>query len=325
MAKEILFYSSIYSYSAANFINEIEANRANDICVRGNCPGGDMFSTYGMQAKFQEHPKGKKIKVDGIAASAFAYMLLDADEVECLDVSQFLYHRAVWGSPEDEKDMQDSDRKILDSVNSKIRTSLESKASSDTFKAITGTSYDELFAMDKRIDVILNATQAKQLGIVQKITPLTASKKSEIIALAANYNVAAFTNTAIAVASTETQTKKIMNAAEFKAAHPEAYAQIIAEGVSQEKDRVKSWMAWNGVDPEAVTKAIADDSIVTPGIISEMSVKAVNKASLVAAEKENAADVKVPDANTKMPTADEKANADAKAEFMQLCGIKPKK
>ncbi len=61
MAKEILLYTGIYSYSAANFIRELEDNKGEDICVRGNCGGGSMFDTYGMIAKFKEHPKAKRM------------------------------------------------------------------------------------------------------------------------------------------------------------------------------------------------------------------------------------------------------------------------
>lgn len=92
------------------------------------------------------------------------------------------------------------------------------------------------------------------------------------------------------------KSKKMANtAAEFKAENPVAYAEIynagVTEGATQganaEKDRVKSWMAWKDIDAEAAAKGIADGAIVTPGVISEMSVKAVNKASIKAAEGEN--------------------------------------
>jgi len=167
-----------------------------------------MFSTYGMIAKFQEHKKKKTVQVDGIAASAFAFMLCFADHVECLDVSLILFHRAAMGGLEYEKDLSEAERKILDGINAKARQALEARASSDKFEAVTGVSYDELFSMDNRKDVIINALQAKELGFVHKINDLTPMAKSDILALANTYGVAAFAKEPIVAETTQPQKKR---------------------------------------------------------------------------------------------------------------------
>jgi ATP-dependent protease ClpP protease subunit len=305
MPKEILLYTSIYSYSAAAFINEMEANKNSAICVRGNCPGGDMFSTYGMIAKFQEHKAGKEIQVDGIAASAFAYMLCFADKVECLDVSTILFHRASFGDPELEKTMDEADKKILAAVNASIRSALELKIPAAKFLEVTGVSYDEMFSMDQRLDVIINAEQAKALGLVTTINKLTASKKSEIMALSNTYGIAAFSKEPII----QSENTNAMTVAEFKKANPEAYQEIFdlghTAGISAEQTRTKTWLAYKDIDAEAVAKGISEGKAVDPVIMAEMQIKAISKNKIEAIAGDNPPPVK---------TAEEQAAATAEAK-----------
>lgn len=303
VAKEILFYSSIYSYSAANFIKELDANKDEDIVVRGNCPGGSVWDTYGMIAKFSEHPKGKKIKVDGIAASAFAYMILEADKdnVECLDITTFLYHRGTMSwDPAEDKNLPESDLRALNMVNGRLRASMEKRADSALFKMVTGKTYDDVFSLDNRIDIVLNAEQAKQLGFVGKINKLTPDMRSEIMALASAHNVAAF-STGIQ-SKTETIKTVNMTAAEFKQQHPAAYAEVLAEGhkqgVTAEQERVGAWQAWQETDPKAVAEGIASGAMVTTKTISEMSAKAAAKRNLQAAKEDGAPEVQTPEKET---------------------------
>jgi ATP-dependent protease ClpP protease subunit len=96
--REILLYTPLYDYSAANFISQLEANKDSDITVRMNTNGGSPEDMWGMLAKVSERTKATKIKVDGRAYSAGAFMLAYSNDVEALDVSQFLIHRAAYAS-----------------------------------------------------------------------------------------------------------------------------------------------------------------------------------------------------------------------------------
>jgi hypothetical protein len=55
-----------------------------------------------------------------------------------------------------------------------------------------------------------------------------------------------------------------MNKAELKSTHPEVYSEILAEGVSNEKERVASWMAYNEADPKAVAEGIKSGNDLLP-------------------------------------------------------------
>ena len=60
--------------------------------------------------------------------------------------------------------------------------------------------------------------------------------------------------------STNINNKK-MTKAEFKTAHPDAYNEIVAEGIAQEQDRAGAWMAHVHTDAKAVAEGITTFTI----------------------------------------------------------------
>jgi ATP-dependent protease ClpP protease subunit len=324
VTKEILLYQPIYSWTAEDFLKQLNDASGSDISVRMNCPGGDVNACYGMIAKFNEHKNGKKIQVDGSAKSMGFYMCCAADNVECLNVSEFLAHRAAYGSwIENDPDRFTVDMQTsLKSTNADLRRLIESKVSAEKFKKITGVSLDDMFSMDGRVDVRFNAQQAYDMGLVQKINPITSEKKAQIIDLAAQHGVAAFAIEPSKIAvedpqptNTNTNKNKAMTAAEFKAAHPAEYDKIYAEGAKAENDRVQAWQAFKDIDPDAVAKAIADPKEqVTTAVQSQMLVKAIAKGMVADAQDGNPPVVKTT-TPVAQPTAQE-ANA---ATFLANC------
>lgn len=303
MAKEILLYSVLYGYSAENFINQMEANKNSDIKVRMNTPGGDVLATYGIIAKFQEHSKGKTIQVDGQAKSCGFYMCLAADEVECLNVSEFLAHRAAYPAwlERDPENFTEALKQSLNKTNGYLRQLIESKVSAARFQAITGVSLDAMFSLEARIDVPITAEQAKEMGIVKRISSITGEKKNEIMALSASCGVAAFAKEPII----ENSTNKInMNAQEFKAANATAYAEIVKEGVEKERARVSALMVYNELDPKAVAEAIENGTEITPKMMAEFSLKAAANAQLKALENEGAPALNTAEQGTQQAAAD---------------------
>jgi ATP-dependent protease ClpP protease subunit len=320
MPKEILFYTPIYSFTAEEYITQLEANKSNDISVRMNCPGGDVLATYGMIAKFNEHKNGKKIKVDGMAKSCGFYMCCAADEVECLDVSEFMVHRASYGSwiENDTTRFTDGLKESLNKTNESLRQLIEGKVSAVRFKTVTGVSLDDMFSIDGRLDVNITAEQMRQLGLVQKVTPLTQGKKTEIMALSSTYGVAAFSKEPII--QTENNTT-VMTALEFKAANPEAYADVVKEVMQAEKARVATWMVYKDVDLEAVAKGISEGKAVDATIMAEMQLKTVTAKQLGNIEKDNPASVATADEQAKVTAEQKNAKAfeeEVKANLAQL-------
>ncbi len=302
--KEILLYGGISDYSAEDFINQMEIAKECDITMRMNCNGGNVYSAMGMLAKWNEHTKGKTIQVDGQARSGGLYFCIAADNVECLDSSAFTFHRAAMPDwIESDKVLFEQYKPMLTDVNATLRKLTESKINAAVFAAVTGKTFDEVFSLDSKIDINFDAEKAKALGIVKKINPLTPAKKIEIETLAHTYTIAAFAGNKINFESQPIK-KVFMNKIEFKAAHPDIYAEILKEGITAEHERIELWNTFKDVDPKAVSEGIASGNTITAKVQNELIMKAIGKKGLEELKSENPKPVAT--GETVMPTAEEK-------------------
>lgn len=287
MPKEIYLYSPVYDFVAKDLISAMNEN-TEEITMRVNSPGGSVFSNYGICAKMQEH--GNVIcKVDGAAMSSAANLLPYAKSVECLDVSTFLLHRA------DMSVESEADKTFLARINKDLRAKLQARVDADIFKEVTGYTIDEMFDSEKRIDIMLDAKQAKKIGLVQKINKLT---PSEVEAFNSKmlFNVAAFNE------NKNQKTNKQMTIEQLKAEHPALFAQVVALGVEQEKDRVEACLAFMDVDAKGVKEAIESGKNLTQKQMADFAVKAMSKNSLDALNKEAAPNASTTEAAEKEKT-----------------------
>jgi len=152
MAKELLLYFPITAFSAETLIDQIEENSDEDIVMRINSPGGSVFAGWGIASKMKEHDGEITVKVDGVAASMSAILLLFADKVEVLDVTKIMLHRAEMFTMNDQE------------VNAEIKAKLKSKIDSKKLKELKGITIDQLFNSEQRIDLWLTAKEAKKIG-----------------------------------------------------------------------------------------------------------------------------------------------------------------
>lgn len=301
--KEILLYYTIYSSTAVDLIRAMDAAKDGDLEMRINSGGGETYTTYGIIAKFLENKNNKKLKVDGFAGSMAAFLCCYADEVECLDVSAFVFHRAAFWYEENPNYFTPEVKAELIEINKNLRAAMEAKMSAAEWEAETGVSYDAMFSLDDRIDVKINAKQAKKLGLVNKVNKITPTQRKQVEAMsmqiAAKYNQPALLLPVSAeTPEPPTATKpttilkpNTMTKEQFIAEHPELYAAAVKEGVEQEKDRVGSLLAFIDVDREAVVKKIADGEKLTATAQAEFTVKLTNKLAGIKAEGENAKDI----------------------------------
>lgn len=279
MAKELHLYSGLGNWSVEMLMKEINDNMAEDVVLRVNSPGGDVFASFGLYSKLKEHGD-VTIKVDGMAASAAANLLLYAKRVECLNVSTFMFHRAASYNEENEEA-----KALVVKVNKDLRKQLESKVDADTFKKVTGYSVDDMFNMETRVNVWLTAKQMKDLGIVTKVRTLSPEEEKAMAEATANfaYNIAA----TLDHKNSNSQNSNDMTVEKLKAEHPAIYSALIEAGKKQEQERVKAWMAFQKVDADAVAKGISEGAEVTASVIAEMSMKAINAKGLKEAETES--------------------------------------
>lgn len=327
MAKEILLYTSINSYSVSDFINQLEANKDNDIVVRMNTPGGSVYDGYGAIAKFNEHKGGKKIKVDGRADSfgAFQLCFANTEDVECLDVSTFTYHRAAMAPwyEADAKYFTDEIKAQLNEMNDVLRAGIESKTTAAKWKSVTGVSLDDMFALTSRIDVRIDAAKAKKLGLVGKVNKITPDKLAEIKAYSAD--LAAEITALTPEANNEPLNTDKMNINEVKA-NAEVYNAIKAEILAEEKERIEAFAAWKEVDPAAVMTAIVEGAKYTASFGAKMQVKALTVKGAGNIEGEQAGAI-VPVDATAQKTAEQKKGDDFSAtvtnDVLERFGVKP--
>ena len=290
MAKQILLYGEIFNFSSEMFMTEMEALKEDDIVLRIDSIGGNPEAAFGMISKFQEHEGNKTIKVDGRAFSMGAFFLAYVDEVEALDVSSFVLHRAAW--PEwmeaNNEFFTDEKRDRLNVVNKSLRAALESKIDVTKFEKITGVTMNELFSMDNRIEVTLNAKQAKQIGLINKINPITPKIQASIN----TYNGEMMQMAAKHIGENPTAKKEVtkvnkienkntnMDLAKLKSEHPSLHAQImeagIEAGVEQEKDRAGAWLAFADIDIKAVSEGIRNDKKLSATDMAELTRKGIS-------------------------------------------------
>lgn len=113
---------------------------------------------------------------------------------------------------------------------------------------------------------------------------------------------------------------KVMTAAEFKAQHPEAHAEILAAGVSAEKDRVDTWMVFHDLDPVAVAKGIESGKAVSNKEMAAFNLKAATNGALANLQRDSNGNVVTPEAVTEVVvTKTAKELADEK-EFNETFG-----
>lgn len=83
-----------------------------------------------------------------------------------------------------------------------------------------------------------------------------------------------------------------MTKSQIQQEHPSVYAEIVSEGVRIEKERVASWMAHSGTDPDAVNAGIASGLEITPSQTQNFLVKMTSNSMKANLQADNAPAVK---------------------------------
>lgn len=96
-----------------------------------------------------------------------------------------------------------------------------------------------------------------------------------------------------------------MNREVLKSDHPEVYSAVVNEGVTQERERVASWLTYQSADPEMVAQGIESGEAITPSQREKLMVKMNSQAMLEALKSDNPADIKTEESKTDAP--DEKS------------------
>lgn len=315
--EDILFYGSFNEFSVASFIQRLNAAKKAGVAIRvlANSSGGDPDAGYGFIQQLREFPNNKSMLVHGAAYSMMAYAALYTEEVDAIEQSQFLFHRAASFFEDINSVEFNGLRELLANRNQNLRTGIEQKLDVDAFERIGGVTLDEMFSMESRKDVIFTAAQAKEIGLVKNVLPLSSNKAEEInsalMAASSGSGVKLFKvekkDPPKPDPSPEDEDKKTKNSKmntleELKAKHPELYAQAIQAGAKigadQERERVGQWAAYLGVNAKKVAEGIKGDKPLDSATREEFILASAKKGfvnSMEAEEKGKGVDTDDPD------------------------------
>lgn len=327
MAKDILLFGQIWQYNAMFFFDQIkeatEDNPEEELVLRINSEGGSPDYSMSMIEKVREMQSQFSIKVGAQAHSSALFFLcyVDPSKTECLDTTQAILHRAAYpqwiekgegfkGSLYEDivlKSNKDLEKAFRARVDVAVLESLpQFKDKNITLK--------DVFSMEGRIDVLLTGFDLKKIGLVSRVNKITPTKKQEIEAQIETFNkcqtIQEYRLAAQAVLPKEEsdplKVQTTMTIEKLKAEFPLVYAAIVLEGQKAEQARVAAWLAWQGVDAEAVSKGIKEGAAVDMQVISEMSAKALKTNALAAMTAENPGAIETEEVKTAKTAAQQK-------------------
>ena len=111
-----------------------------------------------------------------------------------------------------------------------------------------------------------------------------------------------------------------MTAAEFKAAHPEAYLLIQKEAIDSERDRVGALLAFQDLDSDLISKTIKEGGFLNQTMTAELTRKAIAKTAVANIEADSAEDLtpEAKEAGAEKVKETEKATADFMAASLEV-------
>ena len=153
--RTILVFNEIghYGTTAEMFSRELDFANGDDIEVRLNSPGGNVFEGITIYNMLKSYKGNVKVIVDGLAASIASVIALGGDEIVMNEGSFFMIHNpfsGVMGESEDFRKQAD----ILDSIRDQIL---------GIYQSATGLGTDELIEMMNE-ETWLTAADANALG-----------------------------------------------------------------------------------------------------------------------------------------------------------------
>ncbi|TRX39067.1 head maturation protease, ClpP-related [Flavobacterium restrictum] len=158
---EILMYGEIGfgGITDTDFINQLNQLQGQDIKVRLNCPGGDVFQGYAMYNAIKDHGQCD-IYIDGLSASMATIIMLAGRKIYASKNAMIMIHNpSVGGYNGDSKKLK-SVTQLLDKVK---------QLATDSYSERTGIPIEELSEMLDE-ETWLTAQEALEKGFIDEIT-----------------------------------------------------------------------------------------------------------------------------------------------------------
>lgn len=221
------------------------------IHVRLNSPGGSVFAGIAIRAILKNFKAKKIVHIEGLAASIATIIMTAGDEIIAEKGSMLMIHKSMtqpWDFLNADQLRSHADR--LDKIDASLASFYSEK---------TGKSTDEIMDILNQGDAWFTDQEALDFGLIDKINGQTAKvaahMKDKTVAVinGVEMDFSRFSKApALPVAKAEPEEEpetpeepkqnegenETMNIEELKSKHPDVYAQVITEGVKQERGRI---------------------------------------------------------------------------------------
>lgn len=285
---ELMVYGDIaewWGVDSKEFNTQLNAIEADNINVRINSYGGEVFTAQAIYSGLRRHKAHITVYIDGIAASAASLIAMAGDTVVMPANSMMMIHNPLtWmgGNANDMREMAD----VLD----KIRDSIVS-----AYQAKTGMEPEAIIEL-LDAETWLTAQEAVDYGFADQLDPamqVAASANRDTITvngLKANFSrylnaekmigmipekPSNTTGDSAGDKTEDRKEKKPMNLEQLKAEHPDLYNSVLAAGeqagLEKERARIKAIeeMAMKGHEA-LITKAKFETGITAEAMAMEI-------------------------------------------------------
>lgn len=166
---EILVYGEIgVNITDVGFLEELANFKGQDIDVRINCPGGDVFQGYAMYNALKKHTGNVSIYIEGVAASFASVLCLAGSKVYAAENAMIMIHNPSLTADGDSRQLR-KQADLLDKVKTVVLESYLQKLNVDETE------------LSKMLDdeTWFTANEALEIGFVNEITGAVLEKKPE--------------------------------------------------------------------------------------------------------------------------------------------------
>ena len=267
---EILLYDTITDFdderwgytSAKGIINKIKAlGKIENITLRINCVGGDVFQAQAMYNYLKSHPANITVRVDGLAASAASLVAMAGNRIIMPENSMMMIHNpagGVMGEADDMREVADILDKIRDMIaNAYVaRTGQEREKIVELMNAETWMTANEAYDL-KFCDEIEKAVEITAMAVKDGIifqNGFGFARIDEVWSEKLPRNAVKI-NIRNEIPHTHKEEKNemdITNVAELEKNFPEFVAEIKKSVITAERERLKTLDSLNAPGREAI-------------------------------------------------------------------------
>ena len=231
------------SVTAASFVQEVAAIKADALTVRINSYGGSVTDGIAIHNAIKRHPATVTVAIDGLAASIASLIAMAGDEVQMAENAMLMIH-APWGGVSGNAVDLRAYADMLDAWSQSMSTSYASKS---------GKSADEMLAlMQDGKDHWYTAADAQAQGFADTVV----SASPESASAMASFDLSRFASAPVALAK------------------PQLTAAAAAFPVAKATSNLEQPMPQGTVDTTAATPNTATIQAAAPAGTSETEVRA---------------------------------------------------